>query len=135
MTISLELICLNFRIDMLKFCAIYVALVCISANCWLLPQGVKVKFDRTFTLEPTDSVRTEDRKLKLELKEVGREISESGEVVYVELKVQTDNAEKLIKLRFGKDAAHTVGNYIIKLISAESFGKKTYCQLQISRKD
>lgn len=64
-----------------------------QANCALIAQNRKVKFNEIFTLQPDEIVETEDGKLKVRLKTVGRTISESGEVEYVELQVQWSNTQ------------------------------------------
>ena len=59
-----------------------------QANCAVFSQNDgKVKFNEAFTLRPDERVRSDDGKLRVRLKGVGRTISEGGEVEYVELQV------------------------------------------------
>ena len=104
-----------------------------QANCLVFAQTRKVKFEETFTLRRDETAETENAKLKIRLSGIGREISESGEVEYVELQVRLSKSERLITIRERKNRTAVIGNFIIKLVNAESFGE-TNCQLKISRK-
>ena len=73
------------------------------------------------------------RKRKIQLKGIGRTISESGETEYAELKVWLNKSERTITISERGNASKNVGRYIIKLINAESFGKR-HCRLKISRR-
>ena len=104
-----------------------------QANCLVFAQTRKVKFEETFTLRRDETAETEDAKLKVRLSGIGREISESGEVEYVKLQVRLNKSERLITISERKNRTAIVGNFIIKLVNAESFGE-TNGQLKISRK-
>lgn len=104
-----------------------------QANCFVFAQTRKVKLGETFTLQTGETAETEGAKLKVRLSGVGREISESGEVEYVELQVRLNKSERLIVISERKNRAAVVGNFIIKLVNAESFGE-AHCRLKISRK-
>ncbi len=104
-----------------------------QADCFMSAQNRKVKLDETFTLQPDELIETEDAKLKIRLKGVGRTISESGESEYVELQVRLNKSERLIVISERSNGTETIGDYVIKLVNAESFGK-AHCQLKISRR-
>lgn len=118
--------------NFLVYLSLLLILLTGHLNCALFAQAGKVKFGETFTLKPDEAAETEDGKLKVELKGVGRTISESGETEYVELKVWFNKSEQTIIISERGKASENVGDYIIKLVNAESFGK-AHCQLKISR--
>src|SRR5688572_18636209 len=91
-----------------------------QANCSAFAQTRKVKFGETFTLKLDETVETEDGKFKVQLKGVGRTISGSGEVEYAELRVWFNKLGQLITISERKNASKIVGNYIVKLVNAES---------------
>ncbi len=124
------MVCKNFLIHLWLILTLIVG----QANCFMLAQNRKVKFGETFTLQLDEMVETEDAKLKIRLKDVGREISASDEVEYVELQVRLNKSEQLIVIRERTEGTKTVGDFVIELINAESFGDNHYCQLKISRK-
>ncbi len=103
-----------------------------QASCSAFAQNRKIKLNETFTLQPGEAAETEDARLKVQLKEVGREISESGEVEYVKLQIRFEKSEQSLVIREENSAAKVVGDFLIELIDAESFGK-TNCRLKISR--
>lgn len=121
-----------------KFLLIHFGLIllCLAGqgNCFISAQNRKIKFRETFALQPDETAETEDAKLRVRLKGVGRTISEGGEVEYVELLVNWNKSERLIVISERTKGTAVVGNYLIKLIDAESFGK-AHCQMQISLKD
>lgn len=102
-------------------------------NCLPFEQNRKIKLNETFTMKSGETVETGDGKLKVRLKGVGRTISESGEVEYIELQVWSSKSEQSITISERTNGTKTVGNFVIKLVNAESFGK-AHCQLKISRK-
>ena len=102
--------------------------------CSVFTQNRQVKFNEAFNLKPKETVKTEDKKLEITLKGVGRTISESGEAEYAELQIKVNNKTQELTINERENSTATVGNYIIKLINAESFGQ-THCQLEISRKN
>ena len=104
-----------------------------QTNCSTVVRIRKIKLNETFTLQPGETVETEDSRLKVRLKEVGRSISESGEVEYVELQIRFEKSEQSLIIREGDSAAAIVGDFLFELINADSFGK-TNCRLKISRK-
>ena len=105
----------------------------ISANK-MFSQNKKVKFSEIFTLKPDETAETEDEKLKVKLKSVGRTISESGETEYAELEIRLNNSERKLQIsERRKKNSVKAGNYIIKLINAESFGNVN-CELQITHR-
>lgn len=109
------------------------SLLVAQANYPVFAQTRQVKFDETFTLRPGETVETLNAKLKVRLSGVGRAISESGEVEYAELQVRFNKSERLITISERKKRTATVGNFVIELVNAESFGKAS-CRLKISRK-
>ena len=105
-----------------------------QANCSAFAQKTeKIKLNETFTLQTGEKVETEDARLKVQLKEVGRNISEGGEVEYVRLFVRTEKSARTITVSEKENSKIEIGDFIIELINAESFGK-TNCELKISRK-
>ena len=104
-----------------------------QAVCLPFEQTGKIELNKIFTLQSGETVETKDGKLRVKLKSVGRTISESGETEYIELTVWVGKSERIITLDERGGASKIVGNYFIKLINAESFGK-THCQLKILRK-
>ena len=109
------------------------ALFISQMYCSIFGQTGKVKFDEAFTLRSGETVETEDAKLSIRLKGVGRTISESGEVEYVELQVTLNKSERRINISESKNQTAVIGNFIIKLINADSFGEAN-CELKVSRK-
>ena len=105
-----------------------------QANCSTFAQTGKIKLNETFTMQPEETVETEDARLKVRLIEIGREIAESGEVEYVKLQVRFEKSEQSLTMREGNPNAQAVGDFLIELIDADSFGKAG-CQLKISRKN
>lgn len=105
-----------------------------QANYLVHAQTGKIKLNEIFTLQRDESAETEDAKLRISLLSVGRTISESGEVEYVKLQVRLNKSERLITISEGGNRTAIAGNFVIKLINAESFGK-TNCRLKISRKN
>jgi len=120
------------RIFLIYLCLILILLLG-QANCAAFAQTKKVKFGETFTLKTNEAVETEDGKLKVQSKGAGRTISESGEFEYVELQVWFNKSEQRIEISERGAGTKTVGDYVIELVDAESFGE-TNCQLKISRK-
>ena len=108
------------------------SLLVAQANYSVFAQTKRVKLGETFTLHSGETAEAEVGKLTIRAS-VGRTISESGEVVFVKLRVRLNKSERLITISERKNRTATVGNFIIKLVAAESFGK-TYCRLKISRK-
>lgn len=103
-------------------------------NCAMFMQSKMVKFDEAFVLQPKETAETEDGKLKVTLKGVGRTISESGETEYAELKILLNKQEQNITISERGNSKKAVGRFTIELLNAESFGK-TNCELKITRKD
>lgn len=103
-----------------------------QANYSVFAQNRKVKLGEIFTLYSGESAETEDAKLKILSASVGRTISEDGEAVFVKVRANLNKSERLLTFGRGEQTA-VVGNFIIHIIDAESFGK-TYCRLKISRK-
>lgn len=108
------------------------SLLVSQANYPVFAQTKRVKLGETFTLRSGETAETEDAKLTIRAS-VGRTISESGEVVFVKLQVRLNKSKRLITISERKNRTATVGNFIIKLVAADSFGE-TNCQLKISRK-
>lgn len=109
-------------------------LLVLQANYFVLAQSRRIKLDEIFVLQSGESAETGDAKLKIRLSTVGREISESGEVEYIELQVRFNKSERLLTISERKNRTAIVGNFTIRLVNAESFGK-THCQLKVSRKN
>lgn len=117
---------------------IYLSLisVCLAGQISSLAfvQNKKIKLAEPFILQTGETAETENTKLKITLISVGRTISESGEVEYVELKIRLNNSEQTLQISEKGNRKKVVGDYVIKLINAESFGK-TNCELEVSRKN
>lgn len=117
---------------------IYLSLISVclvgQINSFAFIQNKKIKFDESFILQTGETAETENTKLKINLKSVGRTISQSGEVEYVELKIRLNNSEQFLQISEKGNRKKVIGNYVIKLINAESFGK-TNCELKVSRKN
>lgn len=124
------MICRNFSVRWWLFLLLLIS----QLNCFSLAQTRKVKFDETFILRADETAETEDAELKIRLSGVGREISEGGEVEYVELTVRLNKSERQLTLNERKNRSSVVGNFIIELINAESFGERN-CRLKISRRN
>jgi len=92
-------------------------------NCLAFSQNKKIKLGESFVLQTGETAETENGKLKISLKGVGRTISESGEVEYAELQIRLNKTEQTITISERGDAKKIVGDYVIKLVNAESFGK------------
>ena len=101
-------------------------------NCSAFAQNRTVKFDESFVMRPKETVVTEDKQVKITMNGVGRKISESGEVEYVELEINLNNSSQTLIISERENRSKSVGKYIIELINAESFGK-AHCELKISR--
>lgn len=119
--------------------ALFIFGLSVGQGCFLsaetkFAQNKKVKLGETFILNPDETAETEDGKLKVRLKGVGRTISESGETEYAEFQVWLNKQEQNITISERGNSRKTVGNFVIELINAESFGK-TNCELKISHKN
>jgi hypothetical protein len=126
----MKMICQNYLFSLWLISFLLIG----SANCMSFLRDKKVRFGETFTLKRNETAMSKDGKLKVKLNGVGRTISESGEFVYVQLQVNLNTTKRKITFsKTGKKGAVTVGDYIIQLVSAESFGE-TYCKLKILRK-
>ena len=116
---------------------IYLSLisVCLAGQIasFAFIQNRIIKLDEPFILQTGETAEVENTKLKINLKGVGRTISESGEVEYAELKIRLNKSEQTLQISEKGNRKKVIGGYVIKLINAESFGK-TNCELKISRK-
>lgn len=104
-----------------------------NTDGYVSAQTRKVKLNETFILQTNETVQTEDGKLTIRLKGVGRTISESGETEYAEFQVWLNKKEQNITISESGDSKKTVGNFVIELVNADSFGKKN-CELKITRR-
>lgn len=102
-------------------------------NCSVFEQSKRVKSGEDFTLYPDETALTEDKKLKISLKGVGRKISESGETEYAEFTTVFNGSKQTFIINERGAMEKIIGGYIIKLINAESFGNQ-HCVLKISWK-
>lgn len=117
---------------------IYLSLISVllagQMNSLAFIQNKKIKLDEVFILQPGETAEIENTKLKITLKSVGRTISESGEAEYAELKIWLNKSEQTLHISEKGNRKKVIGDYVIELINAESFGK-TNCELEISRKN
>lgn len=117
---------------------IYLSIISVflagQINFLAFVQNKKINLGESFVLQTGETAEIENTKLKITLKSVGRTISEGGEVEYVELKIRLNKSEQTLQISEKGNGKKVIGNYVIKLINAESFGK-TNCELEVSRKN
>ena len=91
----------------------------------------QVSLGERFTLEEGQTRKVADEPLRLRLEFVGRDFTEEGEEAFAEITIYQANDEKTVSIYVGD--TWEIGEYAIYVPGVEPFGKRTSCELIVTK--